>query len=283
VPLAVDPETHAAELLFELRETRAALLDAQPGARLLAIWDLDGTLLRGDCSEGLVEHGRTFYPGLVQLAIEEGLAADYPAEGGVLAWREDYALLKRQFGPWLAYPFLAQIFAGAKEQELVALAERHFARMLTRFFFASSRQLFDALAEAGVEQHIISASPEFFVRGAAATLGLPPEQLHGIRVRLADGRLTRDVLAPVTFADGKREQLRTIIATPPPAFAGRAAFVLAGFGNDFATDGAFLQHVAHQRLPGGQPLAVIVNAGIPPAEFRRQFRGVRQARVVGDP
>jgi len=280
VAVAVATEGHVAGLLADLRETRAALLERHPRARLLACWDLDGTLLRGDCTEGLSEHGRAVYPGLLQLAVEAGLAADYAARGYV-ACRDDYALLNQRFSPWLAYPFLAQIFAGARESDLQELAEHHFAECLAQHFFAASREVFAALGEAGVEQHVVSASPEFFVRGAAATLGLPPAQLHGIRVRVADGRLTREVLAPVTFGAGKRERLRAILDTPAAGFTGQPAFVVAGFGNSFAADGPWLRHVAQQALPAGQPVAVIVNAGIPPPEYRRQFRGVRQARVVG--
>jgi len=279
---AVEIEPHAAELLGELRETRAALADEFPGARFLAFWDLDGTLLRGDCSEGLASAGRVVYPGLVQLAIERGLSADYPADGGFFACRDDYALLRQRFGSWLAFPFLAQIFAGAYERELVELARAHFGATLQRFYFSASRLLFDGLAADGVEQHVLSASADFFVRGAAATLKLPPANLHGIRVRVDDGRLTRDPIAPVTTGEGKRARLLEIVRAVAAQAPARRVFVLAAFGDSYATDGAFLAHVAQQMFPAGRPLAVMINAGIPPAEYRRLFRTVRQTRVVGD-
>ena len=63
-------ESHAAELLAELLDLRAALLALRPQARLLAFWDLDGTLLRGDCSQGLHAGGLELYPGVRSVALE---------------------------------------------------------------------------------------------------------------------------------------------------------------------------------------------------------------------
>ena len=39
----------------------------------VVLWDFDGTILKGDCSEGLKEGDKTIYPGLAQFAIEHGL------------------------------------------------------------------------------------------------------------------------------------------------------------------------------------------------------------------
>ena len=55
-PVVVEP--HAAELLADVRETCASLREQFPAARCLAFWDFDGTLLRGDCTEGLIRCGR---------------------------------------------------------------------------------------------------------------------------------------------------------------------------------------------------------------------------------
>jgi len=279
-------ESHAAELLAELLDLRAALLALRPKARLFAFWDLDGTLLRGDCSEGLHAEGQELYPGLVRLAIEQGHSPVYSSDGiGYQRWQQDYRQLSERIGCWLAYPFLAQIFAGASEQDLLDLAAAHFDTTLRKFYFAASRTIFDGLAKAGVEQHILSASAQFFVRGAAASLALPPENLHGIQVKTADGKLTRELLYPVTYAEGKVTKLIEIVQ----AAEGQArsdseqpVFVLAAFGNSFETDRAFLAHVLGQSLPTGLPLAVMINAGFAPTDYRGLFRSVRQTRVVSE-
>lgn len=278
-----DPEPHARALLAELRTLRAELLAIRPQARFLAFWDLDGTLLHGDCSEGLVEQGREIYPGLVRLAVERGYSSDYAEEhGGYAACRDDYDELAERVGGLLAYPFLVQILAGAEERALAELAERHFETKLRSFYFAASREILEGLAVDGVEQHVLSASAEVFVRGAAASLGLPPERMHGIRVRTEDGRLTRDVLHPVTHAEGKAAKLREVVRAAEAAMPDRPVFVLAAFGNSFDSDGAFMAHVVDRPLPAGRPLAVMINAGFAPGVCSRMFRSVRQTRVVGE-
>ena len=276
----IGSEPHAAEFLAEVRATQARLTEKYRGARCLAFGDFDGTLLRGDCSLGLTERGRETFPGLVRLGIERGLAADYPEERGYLACRDDYEELERRCGGWLAYPFLAQVFAGAERRVLEQLATDHFKESLRKHYFVVSSALFDGLAAAGVEQHVVSASPEFFVQGAAESLGLPRERLHGIRVREADGLLTRELIYPVPFGDGKVELLRAIVAAAQAKTPEQPVFAVAAFGNNFATDGPFVAHVARQELPEGKPLAVMINAGLVPAEYRRLFRSVRQVRVV---
>ena len=272
-------EPHAAELLADVRETCALLRAQFPAARFLAFWDFDGTLLRGDCTEGYAERGREVYPGLARLAIARGLSADYPDEGGYAAWKDDYAELKRRVGPWLAYPWIAQVWAGAEEAALQELARQHFSVTLSRHYFAASRLWFDGLAADGVEQHVISASPEVFVRGAAASLGIAPERIHGIRVRATDGRLTREVGYPVPFGEGKLARLHEIVRASQAESPLQPVFVIAAFGNDFVTDGPFAAFVARQVLPAGKPLAVMINAGLAPAEYRHVFRSVRQARI----
>ena len=107
------------EILVEFRETRAAILARHPRARFLVFWDLDGTILCGDCSEGLQSGGRTHYPGLVQVAIELGLSAAYAGPHAHLRCMSDYAWLRGRIGAWMAYPFLAQVFAGAREEVLL--------------------------------------------------------------------------------------------------------------------------------------------------------------------
>ena len=58
-----------------------------------------------------------------------------------------------------------------------------------------------------MECHIISASPDLFVKGAAQSLGIPAGHIHGIEVRARDDRLTEELIYPVTWNVGKRERL----------------------------------------------------------------------------
>ena len=57
---------------------------------------------------------------------------------------------------------------------------------------------------------------------------------------------------------------------------------VAGFGNSYSTDGAFLRYIATQRLPGGaRPVSMMINGGAEPARYRGLFRCVAQDEVVG--
>lgn len=282
-PHQPEPDTHAAEVLAEISGTRLAILARHPNARFFAFWDMDGTLLHGDCSEGLVEDGREVYPGLVQLAIEAGLAAGagYPPDGGFAKCWQTYRWLEENKGRGTAYPFLAQVFAGAEEEALVRLATGYFNGRLRDHYYASSLAIFEGLASLGVEQHVISASAEFFVRGAAASLGMPAERLHGIRVDSADGRLTREVRQPVTFAEGKTAHLLHIMTVREKETVDRPLCILAGFGNSVMTDGAFLRHISEQALPAGRPVVLMINAGTDESSASLRCRNVRHALTVG--
>lgn len=276
----VDSEPHVAEFLAEVWATQAPLTEKYRGARCLAFWDFDGALVRVDCSLDLSERCRASFPGLVRLAVERGHSAEYSEERGYLAFRDDYEELERRCGGWLAHPFLAQVFAGAERRVLEQLAIARFTKSLRKHYFSSSSALFDGLDAAGVEQHVVSARPESFVQVAAESFGLRRERLHGIRVREADGRLTRELIYPVPFGDGKVDLLRAVVTAAQAKTPKQPVFIVAAFGTNFATEGPFVAHVARQELQKGKPLAVMINAGLVPADYRRLFHSVRQMRVV---
>lgn len=278
---AAPPEPVAEDLLKEILATQQALRQAHPQARFLAFWDFDGTILKGDCSEGFEENGHVIYPGLAQLAIEHGLAERYAPQGGFAEFWRDYRTMDERVGHWLAYPYLVQMLAGAKADAVAQLAREHFDRTLHPYIFATSQFLLSGLAQAGVENHILSASGELFVLGAGPHVGVPPERIHGIRTRIVDGRLTHELLYPVTFAEGKREMLTEIVAAARRETPGREIFVLAAFGNSYATDSAFLAFTARQPLPAGHPVAVMFNGGNEPAPWQGLFRRVTVGAVVG--
>jgi hypothetical protein len=94
--------------------------------------------------------------------------------------------------------------------------------------------------------------------------------------------MTHDLVYPVTYADGKRERLEEILTQVRAATPGRPVFVLAGFGNSYATDGAFLAWVARQSLPAGRPVAVMFNGGAEREPHEGRFRLHEIAATVGE-
>jgi len=249
----------------------------------LAFWDFDGTILKGDCSEGLLADGKQVYPGLAQVAIEQGLSRVYPPDRGFERFWADYTNMEAHVGPWLAYPFIPQMLRGSKADDVLQLSRRHFAGTLSNFFMASSLKIIHTLQLGGVESHIVSASADLFVKGAADSLGIPSDHIHGIEVRLREGRLTEEIVYPVTWNAGKLEKIRTIVAQMEREAPGRRVYVLAGFGDSYSTDGPFLRFIATQSLPAGKPVAVFWNSQQEPDEYRGLFYHARHSLTVHDP
>ncbi|HWV98300.1 MAG TPA: haloacid dehalogenase-like hydrolase [Candidatus Acidoferrum sp.] len=280
-------EPDDSRIIEHILQTRQALLETAPGTNLatsavfLAVWDFDGTILKGDCSEGLTIAGQTVYRGLVEVAIESGLSELYPRDGFGRFWT-DYTNMDTRIGHWLAYPFVPQMLRGARAGEVLRLSQSHFASTLSNYLMASSVKIIHALERGGVESHILSASADLFVKGAAQSLGVPANHIHGIEVRTRDGRLTEELVYPITWNAGKRDRLMQIIEEIECQPGGRKAFVLAGFGDSYNTDGPFLKFIATRSLPAGKPIAVFYDGKAAPPEYRGLFYQARHRATIGD-
>jgi len=281
-------EPDDSRILGQILETRDAILrrpgtaDTAASTVFLAFWDFDGTILKGDCSEGLKDGDRTVYPGLAQASIEHGLSELYPRAGGFDRFWNDYTNMDARVGHWLAYPFIPQMLRGAKAQEVLELSRAHFGMTLSNYLMASSVKLIRALQREGVEPHIISASADLFVKGAAASLDIPTNHIHGIEVRIRDGRLTEELVYPVTWNLGKREKVQALVAQIERDRPGQRVYVLAGFGDSYNTDGPFLKFIATQSLPAGKPIAVFYDGKSEPDEYRGLFYQCRHTATVSD-
>jgi len=273
------PEPHAAAILEQLLGLRAAIAETgtAENARFATVWDFDGTVLDGDCSEGLQRQGVQVYPGLAQLSIEAGLSALYPPQGGFETFWSDYGWMEEHIGEWMAYPFIVQMLRGVDAARVGSVASQAFERYYAPHFFASSTWLIHELEAAGIETLVLSASPELFVRGAAEILHLDRARFNGIRVALHDGRVTEELLYPVTWSDGKRERLRQLVASRPGE---PPVVVIGGFGNSYSTDGPFLEWIANQSLPAGRAVAVMINGGTAPDRYKAQFHEVEQRALA---
>ncbi len=287
------PLVHAEEpddslIVKRILHTREQILKAEtstnPAAStvFLAFWDFDGTILKGDCSEGLKAGGQTVYRGLAQVSIEDGLSALYPRDSGFGRFWTDYTNMDTRIGHWLAYPFIPQMLRGARAEDVLQLSQSYFSSTLSNYLLASSVKIIRALEKGGVESHILSASADLFVKGAAQSLGLPASHIHGIEVRTRDGRLTEELIYPVTWNLGKIERLKQITAGIEHASGGRKVFVLAGFGDSYNTDGPFLRFIAAQRLPAGNPIAVFYGEGAEPPEYRGLFFNAHHTVTVSE-
>jgi phosphoserine phosphatase len=281
--LARAEEPDDSRIIHQVLQSHDAILRStgDTNALFLAFWDFDGTTMKGDCSEGLSEDGQTVYPGLAQLAIEHGLSQIYPANGGFEKFWNDYTNMDAHVGHWLSYPFMVQMLRGAKVDDVRQLSSDYFANTLSNYLRSSSVRIIREIKRGGVESHIISASAELFVQGVSASIDIPTNHIHGIEVRIREGRLTEELCYPVTWSIGKQEKVQEVVAEAERAQPRRKVYVLAGFGDSYHTDGPFLKYIATQTLPAGKPISVFYDNTNAPAEYRGLFYQASHFATVG--
>ncbi len=246
-------------------------LSADKTTLFLAFWDFDGTILKGDCSEGLNESGG--FKGLMELGILNGYSSEFKGEEGVKAFWKEYRE-KESIDKKEAYIFLPRLFAGNKEEKIFQLAKKHFHTVMHRFYFPSSIHILQNLKANGIDSYILSASAHFFIKGSAGTIPIEANNMYGIEMKIQDGIITQEEIEPVTYADGKTEKLKLIVNSLLADKKADQVFILAGFGNSFHTDGPFLEYIAEQRLLAGKPTTVMINGGNAPEEYKGLFREV---------
>ena len=275
-------EDHADRIIAQILSNVAKIKAVDAQAVPMAFWDFDGTIIKGDISEGVEYVGGKYnklYKGLVELTIEAGLNSVYPPKGGwEQYWEKDYLYLRDRIGRWLAWPFNAQMYHGQSATALDAFCEAACENLYRKWYFTSSMKILRALEKAGVENYVVSASPEIFVRNTAKTLGIPKERCRGIRVEIDGDYVTTKVIYPIPNGEGKVEDVRAFVLGRPHGVA------VAAFGNSYSTDGAFLRYVATQpSLPGGaKGTAVMINGGKIVPGYTEHFITVDQDEVQGE-
>jgi hypothetical protein len=274
--LPAAPETHADEVVATILGNVAKLKAARPDAVPMAFWDFDGTIIKGDVSEGLDEDGVQKFKGLIEETILAGLSTTYKGPEGWLRYRDrDYPRLK-EIGRWLAWPYNGQIYRGVSAAALDAFCERKYDETYRHWYFSSAMKIMRALEKAGVENYVVSASPEIFVRNSDRTLGLPRERLRAIRIAIDAGYMTTKIIYPVPYDHGKVENVRELVLARPHGVA------VAGFGNSYSTDGEFLKYIVTQSLPGGaKGFALMINGGAEREGYKGLFRLVNQDETTG--
>jgi len=277
-------ESHVEGVLSSILNTKQAIIN-QDKTRdaedfiFLTFWDFDGTILKGDCSEGLSENGKTVYKGLSQLAIENGYSSVYQPNQ-LNAFKTDYHHLEDTVGRWFVYPFLAQMMRGSSFDSVTQMAEQHFNKVLKDYYFSSSVHMFNTLESQNVINHVISASADIFVDSSASTLNIAKTRFNGIEVQIEDGNITEKLVYPVTWSHGKTEKLQAIVKATEANNPGKKVVVLASFGNSYNTDGPFMKYVAEQSLPAGKPISVMINGGAAPEGYQQLFLEVNQTNIV---
>lgn len=280
-------ENHVTSIVQNILYTKTAIEDylknrtnQQLSPILFAsFWDFDGTILKGDCSEGLQEENKQVYKGLVQVAIENNFSKKYKYNE-YNKFLQHYAYLETHKGHSDAYIYLATLFTGRDIRDLQQLSQHYFSHTLHYYFFASSIAIMNQLKAHGIKIYIISASPDYFVKGAAYSLNLSSDTIYGIKVKTNNGIATEQVIPPLTYAEGKTKLLKSIIDRLKKENKTNHVYAIAAFGNSYHTDGNFLYYVATQTLPAGKPVSVMINGGSPPKKYHALFECVIQNDVI---
>lgn len=265
-------ETHADEVIREIIANVKKIKTVSPDAVPMAFWDFDGTIICGDISIGHTVDGRQVYQGMIAYSAEAGFSSVFKDGAAAEEYLGGmYRKLGEDIGRWISWPSLGQVFHGADAVKLEEHCRDYARRVLKDWYFTSSLRIMRALENAGVENHIISGSPDIFVKAAGAAAGVPRLKSVGIRQRIAGGRLTTQLEYPLSMNEGKVECVREVMNACPGAVA------VAAFGNSYWTDGPFMRYVAEGRLPGGaKAVSMMINGGTPPLEYVGMFRLVEQ-------
>ncbi|MCB1192007.1 MAG: haloacid dehalogenase-like hydrolase [Leptospiraceae bacterium] len=257
--------------ILDFKKEGQALCQKQYDCLFLSFWDFDGTILKGDCSEGLTEDGKAVYKGLLQLSIEDGFSISYN-KNEFTKFEKDYREMEAKKGSAIAYQYIAQIYQGQDKKKLETFTSIYFENTLRKFYFSESIKILNSMiGQDDFRVYIISASPDFFVKGASGSLKIPKSQIRGINLEDKDGILTNKIKQPITYAEGKTKALQKIVLDIIKEKKYKNVFVLAGFGNSYQTDAPFLKYIIEQKLPVSKPVAVMINGGKPPIEYDGLF------------
>ena len=124
-----------------------------------------------------------------------------------------------KIGLWLVWPYNAQMYSGQRASVLDSFCRSECERVYRKWYFDSSVRILKALESAGVENYIVSASPELFVRAAADTLGLPSCRFVGIKVAIDGDMVTSRLVHPIPIGEGKVENVRALVLARPHGVA----------------------------------------------------------------
>jgi len=84
------------------------------------------------------------------------------------------------------------------------------------------KKMVDRLKGAGFDVRVVTASPKRIVEAVVGHYGIPPEHVLGNRSVEKGGRLTKDVLPPITYRQGKVDAIEKYIGRMPVLVFGDA-------------------------------------------------------------
>lgn len=280
-------EPHVKNVIDSILKTRDSIEKKISGQKnagdhpvfFISFWDFDGTILKGDCSEGYRADNRVVYKGLIEICIDRGYSSQY-RPGQFESFWEKYMNIDKNQGHYQSIVFIPRTFAGADIHDILKLSEKQMKEVYSEYFFTSSMDIMRYLQHEGIRVYVVSASPDFFVKGAAKSLKVQMEHFYGVKVKTDKGEITREIQQPVTYAEGKTKTIQNILDEIKNRHKTQHVYPIAGFGNSYHTDGDFLKWIASRSLPAGKAVTLMINGGETPSTYRGIFSEVQQSEVV---
>ncbi|MBF0544067.1 MAG: haloacid dehalogenase-like hydrolase [Candidatus Riflebacteria bacterium] len=228
---------------------------------ICAVFDHDGTLMNGDVTEG----GAGF-PGIVQDLISHNMLKEsgkskVPPEQINRIW--EYYFEWREKEQFKAYAWFPTILGGFSKEELLKLAKEYYEKYYSKHLFPEMITLLTLLREFHVRIYIVSASTDILVKPAADYLGIPAENILGIRMKMNGNIVLPEIETPPSFAQGKVYYIQKFIK---PAVESN----LLVFGDSYSNDGPMIRYALRQ---GG--IGVLLN---PNPEFTS--KGIRDGMHI---
>ncbi len=187
-----------------VREAVGAQL-AEPGKKL-ACFDADGTLWNEDI-------GEAFFRWLAAGGL-------LPAVDSNRDWRSVYEEYEERVRKSRSegYSWAVQCMAGLEEQQVRRWASQMAAAWPN--YRPAMAGLIGGLAESGWDVWLVSASNSWIVQAGAPMVGAAPANVLGIRVEISQGRLTNEIVRPVTCNRGKVEAIEKTLGRLPDLAVG---------------------------------------------------------------
>lgn len=218
-------------------------------SRKIAVFDHDGTLIHGDITEGIEEKE---IPGVLKALVDSKSLKEEAFSKIPQQFRSDvwgyYRYLEKK-DRQIAYEWYPSLFAGYQEKDIIKMADAIYQNVFKNYRYPEMQRLVKFLKLNGYEIYVVSASPTLLVQSAAVYWGIPQENIFGIDIKKdVNGKLTGEVVKPITYAKGKVYTIVEKIKAQP----GDALIVA---GDSLKTDIDMLK-LAKER----NSLAILVNA-----------------------
>lgn len=226
--------------------------------------DYDGTIIRGDVTEGitpLVVGQEVVFPGFVglaEVAIKNGLSNIYRGEEQFKSYKQRYeGLLKGGRAQRKdSIMLLGRIFSyldNDRHQKLLELSQQYFEQSLQKQLFLSSLKIIDALQAEGIQIFVISASPDIFVKASAPFIHVPRENLSGIDLAEYD-------YPPFLFnyIEGKIQRMNHILQKRRAE--GKNPIVVGAMGDSWISDLPMIRSA----IDRGHGVGIMINSKRPP-------------------